>query len=222
MQRKKCKQKEKLKPLSDATPEDLREAMKIASYWLTDELEGRTEKGAFSEMNLGDPARNYFLKRAYIILKDPECKWKWKDGTKLSTLMINVMRSEMGHELRKYISQGKPDVVVASSLNKKTISCDNEFDNSNSVMEITPDVKHNEFNVESEMEMLEELERYETLRDKGYKVARAAVKGNTKLEKYVELVFELPDYRAISKRMKITLTEVKELEAELISIFAAE
>lgn len=74
MQRKKCKQKEKLKPLSDATPEDLREAMKIASYWLTDELEGRTEKGAFSEMNLGDPARNYFLKRAYIILKDPECK----------------------------------------------------------------------------------------------------------------------------------------------------
>lgn len=136
--------------------------------------------------------------------------------------MINVMRSEMGHELRKYISQGKPDVVVASSLNKKTISCDNEFDNSNSVMEITPDVKRNEFNVESEMEMLEELERYEMLRDKGYKVARAAVKGNTKLEKYVELVFELPDYRAISKRMKITLTEVKELEAELISIFAAE
>ena len=31
------KQKQKYKPLSDATPEELMEAMKIASYWLADE-----------------------------------------------------------------------------------------------------------------------------------------------------------------------------------------
>ena len=220
MQEDMCKQKKKLKPLSDATPEELREAMKIASYWLTDELEGHTEKGAFSEMNLGEEARKYFLMRAYMILKDPECKWKWKEGTKLSTLMINVIRSEMGHELRKYINRGEPDVVHTSSLKRKTMIGDDEFDDSNGVMEIDADVKRNEFEVKSELEILEKLERYETLRDKGHKVARAAVKGNAKLEKYVELVFELPNYRAISKRMKITLTEVKELEAELIAIFA--
>ena len=49
MQREMCKRKEKLKPLSEATPVEMREAMKIASYLLTDELEDHTEKGAFSE-----------------------------------------------------------------------------------------------------------------------------------------------------------------------------
>ena len=33
---------------------------------------------------------------------------------------------------------------------------------------------------------------------------------------YVELAFELPDYRSISKRMKLTVKQVKELEASLI------
>lgn len=215
------KQNLKLKPLSDATPEELREAIKMASYWLTDELDGHTEKGAFSVMNLGEEARQYFIKRAYIILKDPECKWKWKEDTKLSTLMINVVRSEMGHVLRKYLDQDKPDVVHASSLKRAAHGGDDDFDEANTVLEMALEKQRDDGQAKTEMEMLEELERYESLRDKGQKIARAAVKGNAKLEKYVELVFELPDYRAISKRMKISIPEVKELESELIAILAA-
>lgn len=226
MQRKKCKQKEKLKPLSSVTPEQMREAMKIASYWLTDQLEGHTEKGAFSEMNLLDNPRKYFLKRAYMILKDPECKWKWKEDMKLSTLMINVIRSEMGHELRKYIAQGEPDVVVASSLERDggtgAAYGSDEWNDANSVLEVDKEQVLNGFDMQTEMEMLEELEREESMRDQGIKIARTAAKetGDAMLIKYVELVFELPDYRAISKRMKISMVQVKELEAELIAIFA--
>ena len=35
MQRRKCKEKEKLKSLRDVTPEQWRKAMRTASYWLT-------------------------------------------------------------------------------------------------------------------------------------------------------------------------------------------
>ena len=66
------KSKQKFKPLSEATPGELREAFKIASYWLTDVLEDCTEVGAFSEANLGEPAIEYFPKRAYMTLKDPD------------------------------------------------------------------------------------------------------------------------------------------------------
>lgn len=41
----KKKSKQKYKPLSEATREDIQESMKMGSYWLTDELEGHTESG---------------------------------------------------------------------------------------------------------------------------------------------------------------------------------
>ena len=215
------KQKQKYKSLSDATPEDFEEAMKIASYWLADELEGRTQNGAFSEEFLGDEARLIFIKKAYNTLKSADCKWKWKEGTKLSTLMINVIRSDMAHELRRYIYQGKPTFVVTSMMKHKKAGGDEEFDDSNVKQEVDPDLKCNDFDVKTEMEMLEELEREESLRENGLKVARAAAKGDAMLEKYVEAVFEQPDYRAISKKLRITQTEVKELEARLIMVFTA-
>lgn len=214
------KQKQRYKPLSDATPEEMQEAMQVASYWLADELEGHTESGAFSEAFLGDEARLIFIKKAYNTLKSPDCNWKWKEGTKLSTLMINVIRSDMAHELRRYIDQGKPKVVVTSSMKRKKGGADDEWDDANDVLEVDPDLKRNDFDVQTEMEMLEELEREESLREKGLKVARAAVKGDAMMEKFVEAVFELPDYRSISKKLKITQTDVKELEARLIAIFA--
>lgn len=217
------KQKQKYKPLSDATPEELMEAMKIASYWLADELEGRTQSGAFSEEFLGDEARLIFPKKAYKTLKSPDCNWKWKEGVKLSTLFINVMRSDMAHELRRYIEEGKPLMVVTSSIKRKKAGGDEEFDDSNGVLEVDPDLKRNDFNVQTEMEMLEELERYESLREKGLKVARAATKaiGDVMLQQYVEAVFSNPDYRTISKKLRITQAEAKELEARLIKIFTA-
>lgn len=194
------KKNERLKNLSDATQDEFEEAIEMASFWLTDWLDGYTERGAFSLANLGEEARIYFVRRAYIILKNPECKWKWREKTKLSTLFINVVRSEMGHVLTKYLKLDGPDVSHADSLPIEALDADE---------------------VKTEMEMLEDLKRYESLRDTGHRIARAAAKGNPKLEQYVELVFQLPDYRAISKRMKINMPEVKQLESDLITILTA-
>ena len=120
----KKKSKLRYKPLGEATPGEFQEAMQKGSYWLADVLDGHTESGAFSEAFLGEEPRLYFTKKAYKTLKSPDCKWKWKEGTKLSTLYINVMRSDMAHELRRFIDQGKPEVMPGSSFEREDISVD--------------------------------------------------------------------------------------------------
>ncbi|WP_028908722.1 hypothetical protein [Xylanibacter ruminicola] len=218
----KRKSKQKYKPLSDATPGELREAFKIASFWLTDELEDCTEFGAFSEANLGEPAIEYFPKRAYLSLKDPNSKWHWKEGTKLSTLMINVIKSDMAHRFRDYHLDGDP-LLKANCEFEREGADEDGFEDANEPEEIDPEVRMGNYQVLTEMEKLAELEQYQSQRDKGMRIARAAAKqsGDPKLVIYVELAFTLPDYRAISKKMRVTQTEVKEMEERLIAMLTA-
>lgn len=221
------KLKQKFKSLSEATPGELREAFKIASFWLTDVLEDCTEFGAFSEQDLGEKAIEYFPKRAYVTLTDPKCKWKWKPGTKLSTLMINVIKSDMAHVMRDYMLDGEP-LVKANSEFEREGADEDGWDDSNDVLDYDPEsfkfqgssAKFQGSDYKSDMELqqekLAELERYESRRDAGYRIARQAAKGDAQFEKYVEAVFNLPDQRSICKRMKMTKAEVEALEAELV------
>ena len=80
-----------------------------------------------------------------------------------------------------------------------------------------PEQKQQGWQTMSDMELLEDLEQKETRHNRGYKIARAAAKGNPKLEQYVELAFTLPDHRAISKKLRKTKPQVLEIEAELIT-----
>ena len=191
--------KQKYKPLSSATPEEMQEAFLMGGLWISGELEGHTESGAFSEQNLGIPAVEYFPMKAYDTLSKPDCKWKWKEGTKLSTLFINVMRSDMAHVLRDYIDNGEPMVIPASYLERDDE--EDGWDDSNNVLDVDPEQKRQGYRVAS----------------RGYKIARAAAKGDPKLEQYVELAFTLPDHRAISKKLRKTKPQVLEIEAELIA-----
>lgn len=68
------KVKEKFKTWADATPEERRGAIRMAGLWISGELEGHTESGAFSEQNLGIPAVEYFPMKAYDTLSKPDCK----------------------------------------------------------------------------------------------------------------------------------------------------
>ena len=60
----KKKSKQKFKPLSEATPEEMRQAFKMAGLWITGEMMGLTEEGAFSVAFLGEPAVEYLPKRS--------------------------------------------------------------------------------------------------------------------------------------------------------------
>ena len=207
--------KQKYKPLSSTTPEEMQEAFLMGGLWASSELEGHTESGAFSEQNLGIHAVEFFPMKAYDTLSKPDCKWKWKEGTKLSTLFINVMRSDMAHVLRDYIDNDEPIVIPASYLERDDE--DDGWDDSNNVLDVYPEDRQQGFQTVSDMELLEELEQKESRHSRGYKIARAAAKGNPKLEQYVELAFTLPDHRAISKKLRKTKPQVLEIEAELIA-----
>lgn len=187
----------------------------MAGLWISSELEGHTETGAFSEQNLGIPAVEYFPMKAYTTLNSPDCNWNWKQGTKLSTLFINVMKSDMAHVLRDYMDNGEPMVIPASYLEHEDE--EDGWNDSNGILEMDPEQKQQGWQTMSDMELLEELEQKETRHNRGYKIARAAAKGNPKLEQYVELAFTLPDHRAISKKLRKTKPQVLEIEAELIT-----
>lgn len=211
---KKKKSKQKFKPLSEATPEELRQAFQMAGMWITGELLGKTDEGAFSEAYLGEPAVEYFPKRAFVKLKEPNCKWHWKEGTKLSTLMINMIKSDMAHVEEKYKDLGQPNLKAGSEFERE--EGDDDWDDSNDILEVDPDLKRNDFNVPSYEEREAERVKWESRRDMGMKIARAAAMGDPVLEKYVELAFTQPDHRTISKKMKKTKAEVLEIEARLI------
>lgn len=216
--------KQKFKSWADAKPEERRAAMRMAGLWTSSELEGLTEYGAFSEQNLGLPAVEYFPLEAYKKLKDPNSKWKWKEGVKLSTLMINIVRSDMQHVLRDYRLDGEPLVKANSELERESADEDG-FDDANDMVEISPDDRQNAFVVKSEMELMEELRAKESRRDRGYKIALAAAKesGDAMLLKYVEVMFSgLPTDRAVSKKLKKTLAELQELQDRLLAIIRKE
>ena len=211
----KKKSKQKFKPLSEATPEEMRQAFLMAGMWITGDLMGKTDEGAYSEAFLGEPAVEYFPKQAYLKLSDPKTKWKWKEGTKLSTLMINVVKSEMGHALERYEALNQPNVMPGSSFERE--DGEDGWDDANDILEVDPDLKRNDFDVPSYEEREKERSQWESQHDAGLKIARAAAQGDPLMEKYVELAFTQPDHRTISKKMKKTKAEILEIEMELIA-----
>lgn len=182
--------------LDAVSPEEMQEAMKLASLWLTYKLEGRTERGPFSDVVLGEPARLYFPKRAYMALKSGA--WKWKKGLKLSTQLIRIMRSDMHHAIEAWKAQGEPEVVAASR--------------------IEPGVMGAGYIVKPDLELAEDLAAQDYRRKLGYEIVFAAVKDDPKLTLYVQLVRDLNDYRAIALKMRVSISEIKEMEAKVISL----
>lgn len=214
------KVKQKFKTWADATPEERRGAIRMAGLWTSTEVEGLTEYGAFSEQRLGVPAVEYFPREAYKKLKDPNSKWKWKEGVKLSTLMINIIKSDMAHVLRDYMLDGQP-LVKANSEFERDDADEDSFDDANDPVEVDPDVRQGAFQVKSNMELLEELQLLEKRRDCGYKIALAAAKesGDPMLLKYVEVMFSgVSTDREASKKLKKTLAQMKELQDRLLAI----
>ncbi len=220
----KKKGKQKLKTWADASPEEKRGAMRMAGLWISTEVEGLTEFGAFSEANLGIPAVEYFPLEAYRKLKDPNSRWKWKEGVKLSTLMINIIRSDMAHVLRDYMLDGEPMVKANSEFERESAD-DEDYDDANELVEIDPDDRQQAFLVKSELELEEELQQYESRRDRGYKIAHGAAmeSGDPILIKYVEVMFSgVSTDREVSKKMKKTLAELQVLQDRLLGIIQAE
>ena len=181
------KEKRKQRP-EDASLEEVMEAMDVMSKWITKKLYGRTERGALSEAALGEPAVMYFSKMAYI--KWASGEWVWPEGISLTTILIRIARSDISHHVKAWLRQGGPEVSAMSD------------------QQTALDVAR---------ELAQDLEAEEELKALGYQMAEARVKDNPTYLKYIKAVRELNNYKAIAKRMKMSISAVKALEAELLA-----
>jgi len=172
---------------AEVPQEELKTALIVLSKWLTKVLKGRTRIGPLSEANLGEKPVVFISKLAYI--KWASGSWKWKDSLSLQTQLIRIANSEIHHIIRDWKKQNEPEFLSASQ----------------------------DENVQREIDlMVAEAEMDEELKAVAYEQAEMLLKDDPELLKFLHLVRELNDRRAISKRMKITIVEVRALETKMI------
>ena len=178
--------------LAAVTPEEKEKALKKLARWITYEIVHRgfdLEFGPFSFAAMGGNAVEVISQECYEALFGGE--WHWKPTRELSSMLIQIAKSKMGHIIRDWHAQGCPNVKHTSAMS---------------------------YREQVEMDIARQWEAEANMRELGYDIARKALSGNPKMLAYVEAVHETNDYRAIAKRLKMTLKEVQELESELLAI----
>lgn len=186
--------KVKLKQMrpEDVPFEKVLEAMELSGKWVVKNLKGNPKTGPFSELVLTEKAAKFFPKLTYH--KWASGAWAWKDGLDLPTQFIRIIRSEMSHRLRDWKNQNEPDIHLMSEK------------------EVAMDV---------EKALAEDLELEEELKDLQFDLILNYLADYPKLVVYVNLVRETNSYRTISKKLRITMADVKALEAEVIEVVRA-
>ena len=178
--------------LAAVTPEEKEKALKKLARWITYEIVHRgfdLDYGPFSYAAMGGNAVEVISQECYDALFGGE--WHWKPTRELSSMLIQIAKSKMGHIIRDWHAQGNPDVKLTSELS---------------------------YREQVEMDIARQYEAEAGMRELGYDIARKALSGNPKMLAYVEAVYETNDYRAVAKRLKMTLKEVQELESQLLAI----
>lgn len=176
------------------SPQGLKEltaAVEDLSNWLTDKMKGKTQYGAFSMRVLGEEAVTYFTERA--VLTYFKGNWKRKKNETLRVFLGRMVMSDMGHALRDYKEKGR--VKICS---------------------MDDDEARLEAEEQATLEWEEMLERLELAREIAYDMAEDRVKDDPELTEYLKIMYEHNSYREISRKLRITIADVKNLETELL------
>lgn len=177
--------------LEAVTLDEKQKALNKLARWITYEIVHRgfdLEYGPFSYGAMGGNAVEVISQECYDALFCGE--WHWKPKRNLSSMLIEIAKSKMGHIIRDWHAQGCPDIKRTSELS---------------------------YREQVEMEIARQWEAEANMRELGYDIARKALIGNPEMLAYVEAVYENNDYRAVARQLKKTLKEVQELERQLLS-----
>ena len=166
--------------------------MPIAACWLQTILSGRTNYGAFSESYIGEPAIDYFTYQ--LIESFLKGTWVKHENEKMSTFLIRILKSKIGHHLRKWHKDSNRGLQVINSI----------------------DLEQKAYALSAANEVNKELDDSDILRNISFSFAEAAVEGDPEAKKFLKAAKETDNYRAISKRMKMTMEDVKVVEKRMI------
>ena len=173
-------------------PNNLEDSLVRLGFYLTGALNGNPQFGPHSESHLGEPAVMFYTKHArekYI-----QGTWVQEKKETIYDLLLRITRSEMGHQYEKWKKYACPMVVVMNNMNKKQLE----------------DLE------QSDEELALSLKHEQKAMDIAYEIAEEEVKDDPDLLKYLDAMKKGNNYRAISKKLRITKGEVTALENRLL------
>ena len=165
-------------------------AMEEVMRKLTRYFYGKTKYGPFSESYIGEPAVNYFSNNLYVKFMT----WERKEDKDMVEFLWDMVWSNIGQHLDKWRKNIEPGLQIMGPEDEKQIAY----------------IKW------VEEEVLKEIDNRETLRNITFRFAEAATEREPELKKFLKAIKATSDYRSITKRMKMTVGEVKEVEERLL------
>lgn len=182
--------------LADVTPDERESALKQLRRWVSWQIIYRgfnKEYGPFSRAALGGDADDIICNECEEALFCGE--WHWKPTCKLSTQLIDIAKSKMGHIIEDYYERGQPEY---------TLTGDQSF--------------QEEMDMNLELAAQWEFEAHR--REMGYDIARDVVKNDPELLAYLDAMYKLDNYYGIASLLGIDVNKVLKLEKRLLSLLA--
>lgn len=183
--------------LAAITPNERERALKKLRRWVHHEIIHRgfsLENGPFSCAAMGGDAVDVITDECLEALLCGE--WHWKPNRELSSMLINIAKSKMGHIIEDYYEHGKPEFTLIG-----------DFDEDRESMEMGVAAQ---WKWEAEM------------RESGYEIARKAVANHPELLDYLDAMFKDDTYVGIAIALKTDVETVLKLEKKLLKLVAKE
>ena len=180
--------------LADVTPKEREKALKKLQRWIHYEIIKRgfsLEYGPFSRAAIGGDAVDVISEDCMEALFCGE--WHWKPTRELSSQLIQIAKSKMGHIIEDFYEQDQPEYKLLSDQ---------------------------EFREEIEMNLASQYKFEANMRDMGYDIARDVVKDDPELLAYLDAMFKLDNYYGIASLLGIDVNKVMKLEKKLLTRLA--
>lgn len=159
-----------------------------ATGWLS-EHDMTSQQGPFSITEMNGDAVKVLCTECYLAIWNGD--WRWPEDRKLSTQMIQVAKSKMGHIIRDYTERNRPTMLMTGEMTPEQFK----------EMEEAARQLSTEFN----------------LREEGFITARHLVGDNALFLLYLEAVYEADCYDIIKDKMHMeTVEEVLKVEKKLL------
>lgn len=180
--------------LAAVTPKEREAALKKLQRWISWQIIHRgfnLEYGPFSAAALGGDAVDIISEECLEALFCGE--WHWKPDRELSSMLINIAKSKMGHIIEDYYEREEPELRLLSDQS---------------------------FREEVEMNLADQWKFEANMRDMGYDIARNMVKNDPELTAYLDAMYKIDNYYGIASLMGIDVKEILKLEKKLLNLLA--
>jgi len=178
--------------LEKVTLKERDRALRKLQRWVHHEIIHRgfnQEIGPFSPGAIGGDAVEVICNECLEALFCGE--WHWKPSRELSSMLIQIAKSKMGHIIDDFYDLGKTEVTLTSEQS---------------------------FREEVDMDIAAQWKFEANMRDWGYEIAREKAKNHPELLAYLDAMFKDDTYIGIASLLGVEVKVVMKLEKQMLSL----